>query len=947
MAHQGGSSIGLFNLNDLPQPPAEYQLGGIPAGTMLNKWKLDEWAALAAYHAFGFQYEIPDKAKRQDYFNIINVIFYHKHGMSTDVTLHAVGNVGPGSLPTKLRQAFNIPGYFLTHDAVQNLLQPAVHLREPSAKKPKGKSRNALFIDSNASDVKNWSTAEDVIETREDMDVDTPSGGFPRLAPILMVDDPSQPYDQVHPYTQTEFLQTQTIDISTQTDNLHNSGLDHSSQIVQTQIVDFDRPSKNIYIRGIDAGTQTLFIQPKLTESGTQTEIPPRQAAKKSTSTNTIGSQFVHAGTQTETLEAQGIEKPSEDRLFGDSPLRASNADDGHVEDSLFGDSPPRAINPDDQDVTRNDFLRSIEDALASSLTDRLTETLSRSSKLRTPSSFRVLGPAVIATNDNQSRGQLITSDHACARISLAFKNNPWSYDFAAGGEGHDFYGYGPTWWNNSCAWDSIIVLTKLLHSSSNILSRLDKTILRPDQRLFLQHVLFDYTTMTEQRSIAYRNSFIAYYAAAHKERNPSSQPFVPGQMQYVLRLWEDITTNFRTFTIQCRTVIDECPCKNTSQRVRKASCIPGITPSIQQASTLSSTSTLPHHTQQIDLQILLQRYFKRIDRCNACGHGTRSERSVITGSLPSHLVVTLSAPIIPLSHTRKFELTYDQMTSESPTSSLETQTHKATYRWLGGIYVKDLGNIPHFTVFWNDGPDHFIHYDGLKINGAIVGGLRAPSTTHENRIPESWMRKTPPLLIYERVIEDQEVSEPEIADDPTCATITSTVAQIMQTIESNLRSRPTPSRTPMPVEVYDSIFNRTRLPSQARSDPSSFSAGPPSSSQQPQQQPLNHPPPPDSQITYNQVPNLNPPPPPSFQPYPLQSHPPPQPSIPASNPSSQTSLISQSFHQFAWPPHSQPALTSPSGTQNVKNVERKRKRGGDEEDGDEREAGKTIRRRS
>ena len=334
------------------------------------------------------------------------------------------------------------------------------------------------------------------------------------------------------------------------------------------------------------------------------------------------------------------------------------------------------------------------------------------------------------------------------------------------------YRGRGPIWHANSCSLDCCIVAARLLNVGITLADKGPTptnaawlSSLHANVRSFLDLVVNgDWEIMNARDNINIRHHFLrntAFHAVGQQWAAAA------GALLPAANLWDRLTEAVGQFEYRTSTLVSCYTCNaqyihpptdtgnaTGSLAITQAHLPPNAKPSMEFLLNRQFISRPPD-----PLNVNQQR--RPCSRCNAT-HVT-SRQCIIHGSLPLRLVV---AP--DNSYTNIAGATSDAIRVRYVTSDREIRL--ATYRWLGGIY--NAAN--HFRLYWtdcgpNDQTDNLKVYDGLRVSGAIVGGVaphKSSSTAPrkpEDRVPPYWSNRTT-LLFYERTS--------DVADQPETSTV-------------------------------------------------------------------------------------------------------------------------------------------------------------------------------
>jgi hypothetical protein len=254
----------------------------------------------------------------------------------------------------------------------------------------------------------------------------------------------------------------------------------------------------------------------------------------------------------------------------------------------------------------------------------------------------------------------------------------------------------------------------------------------------FLDTLALRWETYAGDTNIAYRNYFRTKLGPACQDE----------KMMSAVALWQICTAGADQFKYseywhgQCT----KCGRENTGR----------LNPTVLRdlalgASTRAATEVPgghPNMTQRLNKHFdsELRECKKNVGGCGAKGAVLR--RRVVEGHLPPRLVVLapLGAPHANIPGAASDHVPIKYHNAEGPQS--------ANYRWIGGIYRSDVKEFKHYRVYWTDCEPGVVDgdlklYDGMRIGGAIVGGIHPYSA--DEKIPPFWS-KSPDLLFYERL---------------------------------------------------------------------------------------------------------------------------------------------------------------------------------------------------
>ncbi len=321
---------------------------------------------------------------------------------------------------------------------------------------------------------------------------------------------------------------------------------------------------------------------------------------------------------------------------------------------------------------------------------------------------------------------------------------NPYNYKFSQNGASHPYYGRGPVWAENSCALDACIVAARFLNVGSISADKGDASLhdwmqaLPPLTLDFLDLLALPWEIYAHDTNAAYRNYF-------RIKLGPSCQG---GKMMSPVALWDRCTGGADQFKYseywhsQCT----KCGRQNTGRL--HTNVLRNLALGASNHAAIGAPGETPDMTQRLNKHFDSEpkECRRNIGGCGAKGAMLR--RRLVDGRLPPRLVVL---PPLENSHTNipramSDHLPIDYHNAEGPQS--------ANYRWIGGIYRGDFTGANHYRVYWTDCEPGVTDgslkvYDGMRIGGAIIGGV--PPFSANERIPPFWS-KYPDLLFYERV---------------------------------------------------------------------------------------------------------------------------------------------------------------------------------------------------
>lgn len=318
-------------------------------------------------------------------------------------------------------------------------------------------------------------------------------------------------------------------------------------------------------------------------------------------------------------------------------------------------------------------------------------------------------------------------------------------YMFSDTGALFPYRGRGPTWRNNSCAVDCCIVAGRLLGAGmteedcGGLPLRNWVSTLSGVEKGFISIVLRRWERFSNDECFRNRGHF---FGQLLKTINASGgRPRQEGHFFSATEIWQHCTSKMNQFSFSA---LRESICSSCQTRVPKEA----QNPQTQQNITLDELDEYAK-TQlgpKPNMSRLINYYFDgQIKNCRTCNsHNTRLYHRTVYGELPSRLVVFPSATnrgaAIGATSSR-FPIRY---------TGSDGKQHEAQYRWLGGIYLY----AKHFRLYWTDDKPadrtgNLIVYDGMELDGAIVGGVLP--TNAEEKISMPWAQGAD-MLFYERI---------------------------------------------------------------------------------------------------------------------------------------------------------------------------------------------------
>ena len=308
--------------------------------------------------------------------------------------------------------------------------------------------------------------------------------------------------------------------------------------------------------------------------------------------------------------------------------------------------------------------------------------------------------------------------------------------------------GRGPFWQQNSCALDCVIVAARLLNLGITVADRGNATrddwlkSLWPLERLFMGLIGIPWEGISNADSIVARHRFLAKFLNEFNHPEASDK-YLIGDFLPAISIWHLCTPGMRQFRFSAHkyTLCSKCDKPNP-----KGTPTPSYDIALPQMNA-TMRQTLGNRP---SMAKLLNLHFRNPEKdCRQCGSkSTLSTWTVVAGELPTRLVVLPDATYrdVAGATSRSIPIIYYDDSG---------QPNSATYRWLGGIY--QYGG--HYRVYWtdcksNEESDNYMLYDGMMLEGLIVGGI-VPHYA-DAIIPSHWS-KGADILFYERTDPDVE----------------------------------------------------------------------------------------------------------------------------------------------------------------------------------------------
>ena len=345
--------------------------------------------------------------------------------------------------------------------------------------------------------------------------------------------------------------------------------------------------------------------------------------------------------------------------------------------------------------------------------------------------------------------------------VKLQVNDNFPAHDYRPYRHGREyaFRGRGPLWQKNSCAFDCVIVAARLLgigriQADTGSVPR-DEWVQPGFHRQCLETFHAPWEILKEASNITQRDTFAKLVESAAESVKPL------GYLQEVEPIWTACTAMANQFSWHQFLGSFCTSCKNEVS-LNPAPPSGGVAPvgSTHRMVVLMGDS---EGTMQQRLEKVFAIPKPDFDHMSCTGPAggknsvARRLRVVSPDGLPVRLVVKVPAikntpRHIPGSTNDNITFTYWTYNGDLlPDVILKPRT--VTYRWLGGIYQKDI----HFRVYWQDSDyatssGNVKIYDGRQAYAAIIGEF--PPSAPESKVPSEWSAGTD-LLFYERINED------------------------------------------------------------------------------------------------------------------------------------------------------------------------------------------------
>lgn len=315
------------------------------------------------------------------------------------------------------------------------------------------------------------------------------------------------------------------------------------------------------------------------------------------------------------------------------------------------------------------------------------------------------------------------------------------------------YRGRGPVRGQNSCHLDCCIVAARLMSVGQTKADLSEQSRpkelkdLTPFQKCFKDVLAIPWETLTTAINSIRRDQFRDQYRARRAELGRGIET---ASMAAANDSWQVCAEGFGQFeyTVYKQTSCDKCS---------YISPTPANPPS---TGVLEFDAPGPAYWKANERESITELFVKHFDpkpfrgTCiskNCKGQVLRTR--IVFGELPQRLV--LPTPTIPSDKAGHSPIPKDRdivgATSNLITVAYQTTTGQevAYYRWVGGIYAYQR----HLRLYWSDRDsgdgDNLMVYDGMKINGSIIGGV--PPYSPHNAVPPPWSQGCD-VLFYERI---------------------------------------------------------------------------------------------------------------------------------------------------------------------------------------------------
>ena len=315
------------------------------------------------------------------------------------------------------------------------------------------------------------------------------------------------------------------------------------------------------------------------------------------------------------------------------------------------------------------------------------------------------------------------------------------------------YRGRGPVWGQNSCHVDCCIVAARLMsvgQVKADLLEQSRRNHLKdltPFQKCFRDMLALPWEIYTSRTNISRRDEFLDQYYARRAALEKGGRK---GSMQAGNDSWLLCAEGFGQFEY---TVYKQTSCDNCSY----VSPAPADPPSTGVLEFDAPDTAYWKGKERDNITDFFRKHFNPRPFRGGCKQrgceGQVLRTRVIQGELPQRLV--LPTPTIPPGKVGHSPISKHRdivgATSNLITVTYQTATGQdiTQYRWLGGIYQRQR----HLRLYWSDRDsgdgDNLIVYDGMNLQGSIVGGV--PPYEPYNAVPPPCSQGCD-VLFYERI---------------------------------------------------------------------------------------------------------------------------------------------------------------------------------------------------
>ncbi|KAI9728868.1 MAG: hypothetical protein M1834_007125 [Cirrosporium novae-zelandiae] len=307
-------------------------------------------------------------------------------------------------------------------------------------------------------------------------------------------------------------------------------------------------------------------------------------------------------------------------------------------------------------------------------------------------------------------------------RAKFTTTNGNFSYRLSSSGSLYPYRGRGPTWIAATCTLDCCIVAAIFLDAGFTVADMASLEAQTERQRLTKSLVAHDWTSHTLEDS--------------RTAKDPILDEIV-NETQKSLREEDKDTVNKETF-FDLGDVWNVC---SSGWGQFKLTLQGKQTPNSDIGSNIVELYTLICSPETI------QDYFMP---ASSPSHIKAEDPPLVIGDVPPRLALyTYSDHRDPEQVARKKRLTAEGFSFQYMSEGT-TEPRTATYKWIGGIYLRPEN--AHYRVYWSDEdpqhPRNIKMYDGMLYGGIIIGGIEPPDK--DGRVPRMYDWRGA-ILIYER----------------------------------------------------------------------------------------------------------------------------------------------------------------------------------------------------